>query len=389
MSLRHLLCGAVVFALLASGCAATVPDPDIPTDSLPAADNPPAVSAPPAMRGVWLSFLDLEELLTDTDPATAARRLDEAMDACKQAGLNTVFFHARSHSDAWYRSAVFPAAAAAVSLLAEDFDPLQYAAEAAHKRGLALHGWVNPYRIGTDPAKAVTAADTVFEKDGVYYYNPANPAVRALVLDGVREILTGYAVDGIHFDDYFYPEGMAAEGETFEEVPPDTDVIGWRQTQVDMLVSAVHGLCRRYNKTFGVSPSSSLEYCTTVSCANVPRWLTADGYVDYICPQLYVGFAHETRPFDRVLAEWLALPRRDGVALYGGLAFYKVGLAEDGYAGSGAAEWAEGSDILARQVQALRQSAADGFILFRYAQLREDTPSLRTERAALTALLAE
>lgn len=389
MSLRHLLCGAILLALLLSGCAATIPTPDVPTDSLPVADNPPAVSTPPKMRGVWLSFLDLEELLTDTDPAAAAQRLDEVMDTCKQAGLNTVFFHARSHSDAWYASTIFPAATAAAPLLAEGFDPLQYAVEAAHKRGLALHGWVNPYRVGTDPSRAATAADAVFEKDGVFYYNPANHAVRALVLDGVREILTRYAVDGVHFDDYFYPEGMAAEGEAFEDIPPATDVVSWRQTQVDMLVSAVHGLCRRYGKVFGVSPSSSIEYCTTVSCANVTRWLTADGYVDYLCPQLYVGFTHETRPFERVLAEWLALPRRRGVALYGGLALYKVGLAEDSYAGSGAAEWATGSDIIARQVLALQQSAADGFVLFRYAQLREDTPSLQAEREALAALLAQ
>ncbi len=371
---------AVAAALLLAGCRPAPAQPQNPTTTPP--------SSTTTMQGVWLSFLDLESLLSDTTPATAAQRLDEVMDTCRKAGLNTVFFHVRSHSDAWYRSAVFSAAALAAPLLAQDFDPLAYAVKAAHERGLTLHGWINPYRIGTDPSRAtVGGEDARFQKDGVWYYNPAHDGARQQVIAGVREILQNYAVDGIHFDDYFYPDGMAAQGEPFEPIPDGTDPATYRRTQVDMLVSAVYGLCHRYGRVFGVSPMVSIRRCTEKAYADVARWMAAPGYIDYICPQLYVGFAHETLPFEQALADWLALPRREGVAVYGGLALYKAGLADDPHAGRGRTEWAASHDILARQVTCLRQQKTDGFVLFRYQHLTDTTPAVTAEREALLALL--
>lgn len=334
------------------------------------------------LRGVWVSFLDLEPLLAGADPATAAARLDGMLDTCRQQGLNTVFFHVRSHSDAWYPSTVYPAAEAVSALLATGFDPLGYAIQAAHDRGLSLHAWINPYRIGDTPPP--DTAPTHFQKEDVWYYAPSDPAARRLVLDGVREILDAYPVDGIHFDDYFYPAGMAADGEAFEEIPAGGDVIAWRQTQVDTLVSAVWGLCHSRGRTFGVSPMAVIDRCRTEACADVTRWMAEPGYIDYICPQLYTGFTHETQPFDRLLAQWAALPRREGIALYVGLALYKAGLAEDTYAGSGRGEWAAHSDIIARQITALRQEA-DGFVLFRYEHLT--APAAAEERKQLQNVL--
>lgn len=372
---------SVAAALLLTSCRPTPPQPQDPDTADPSSA---------AMQGVWLSFLDLQDLLADTTPATAAQQLDEALDTCATAGLNTVFFHVRSHSDAWYESAVFPAATAAAPLLTQGFDPLAYAVEAAHKQGLTLHAWVNPYRIGTDPSRAVVnGEDTLFEKDGIWYYNPAADGARESVIAGVREILQNYPVDGIHFDDYFYPDGMAAEGEPFEQIPIDTEATTYRQTQVDMLVSAVYGLCHRYGRVFGVSPVANLRRCTTGACADVARWMATAGYVDYICPQLYVGFSHESLPFEQTLQNWLALPRREGVTLYGGLALYKAGLTDDPHAGSGREEWAASCDILARQITCLRQQGADGFVLFRYRQLIDTDPALTAEREAILALLKD
>ncbi|MBQ5841508.1 MAG: family 10 glycosylhydrolase, partial [Clostridia bacterium] len=219
------------------------------------------------------------------------------------------------------------------------------------------------------------------------YYNPASDAARELVIAGVREILQNYPVDGIHFDDYFYPDGMAAAGEPFEHIPDGTDPVAYRQTQVDMLVSAVYGLCHRDGRVFGVSPVANIHRCTAVACADVARWMATAGYIDYVCPQLYVGFSHESLPFEQTLKDWLTLPRREGVALYGGLALYKAGLADDPHAGGGRTEWASTHDMLARQVTCLRQHGADGFVLFRYRHLTDTTPALTAEREALLALL--
>jgi len=340
------------------------------------------------LRGVWVSYLDLEEYLAGTTPARAKKALDAIMDTCAARGLNTVYFHVRSHSDAWYASSVFPAATVAAPLLKAGFDPLAYAIEAAHRRGLELHAWLNPYRVGEDKKNAVVAGSQhLFQKGGSWYYNPASEAVRQKLLAGVRELVKRYAVDGIHFDDYFYPLDMAAQGEAFEDIPAGADVAAWRRTQVSALVSAVYGLVHTKPRcVFGISPAANLENCLNKLFADVPTWIAKPGYVDYICPQIYFGFENETLPYTATLAQWLALPRQENVELHVGLALYKVGLKEDTHAGTGRQEWATGSDILARQVTALRQQKANGFVLFRYNGLLGGTPALDKELAALDAL---
>lgn len=334
----------LVACLLLGGCAAPSP-----------------TTRETELRGVWVSYLDLIPLLSDADPSTAAKRLEEMMDACAEQGLNTLFFHVRSHGDAYYASAVYPIATAAAHLLEQGFDPLAHAVNAAHQRGLKLHAWINPYRLSGP-------ANNAFQKDGVWYLNPADATARQRIFDGAAEILACYEVDGIHFDDYFYPSGMEATGETFEAIPDGTDVALWRQTQVDSLIGQMYRLCDRQGRLFGVSPAADPDKCRTVAYANVERWLSQAGYVHYICPQLYTGFEHQTQPFDASLQKWSDLPRREGVYLYIGLPLYKAGLAEDPYAGNGAAEWAVHTDIIKRQLHSLRK-AADGFVLFRYAHL--------------------
>lgn len=336
---------------LLCGChtAAPTPTPSVTND---------------VMRGVWLSYIELDAALEGSTPQEAEEAIHNMMDTCAKNGLNTVFFHVRAHGDAYFPSAVWRAAASASALIQSNFNPLACAVDAAHQRGIALHAWINPYRIG----KAPVSDALCFAKDGTWYYAPNDPAARQLVLDGVREILDNYAVDGIHFDDYFYPAGMHPQGEPFEAIPPGADVTAWRQAQVDALVSGVYGLCRQRGKLFGVSPAADVEKNLNQAYANVTRWMTEAGYLDYVCPQLYVGFRHQTKPFIPWLTRWVNLPRRHGVKLYVGLALYKVGLPHDPYAGSGADEWSTDTDILPRQMAAAEEQT-DGYVLFRYGNL--------------------
>ncbi len=328
------------------------------------------------MRGVWMSFTDLSTLLADKTPTQAAATLDEAMDTCVTYGFNTVFFHVRSHNDARYNSRVYAPSSDTAPLLQSGFDPLDYAVQAAHSRNLQLHAWINPYRIGVTRPNG--DAPTHFQKESTWYYAPSDPAARQLVLDGVREILDHYAVDGIHFDDYFYPSSMAEDGEAFEAIPNHTDVTAWRQSQVDMLISAVHGLCRSHGKIFGISPAANIEQ-TAKSGANVTRWLSQRGYVDYLIPQLYTGFLHETHPFSALLSQWATLPRHADVRLYVGLALYKTDTT-DPYAGSGRDEWMAHHDIIIRQAR-LSADSTDGYAVFRYGFLTatsEEAKRLKT-----------
>ncbi len=355
---HHILSLLLVISILCCGCRAMPIPPNTPTE----------------MRGIWVSFLDLDPLLQNSDPATAAKRLDSLLDTCRDAGMNTVFFHVRAHGDAYYPSAVFPPATSAAHLLAAGFDPLAYAVNAAHARGLQLHAWINPYRIGEDASIAVCEA--TFEQNDVWYYNPADDTARAAVIAGVRELLTHYAVDGIHFDDYFYPSGMPTEAAPFETVPDGIAVGDWRRAQVDSLVSAVHGLSRAHERVFGISPTALPHTDRDRAYADTAMWLATAGYVDYLCPQIYFGFSHETHAFESTLATWESLPRHDRVALYIGLALYKSG-ADDPYAGTGNDEWVTRDDILMRQVMTIRaHEIAKGFILFRYAHLLSATEEM-------------
>lgn len=340
---------------LCGGCRRQQPPSPKPTPTPPS-------TVDESMRGVWLSYIELDEMLRGATPATATAAIAAAMDTCVANNINTVFFHLRAHGDAYYPSAVWPAAATAKAVMAAGFDPLACAIAEAHERGISLHGWINPYRL------RVPITDLSFQKNEVWYLDPANPAARQSVLDGVREIVTRYDVDGIHFDDYFYPAGMAKTAEPFENIPPNTDVTLWRQTQVNTLVSGVYGLCHQHGKRFGISPAANIEKNRTTAYADIPLWMTTAGYIDYICPQLYTGFRHQTKPFLSLLEEWTALPRRTDVKLYIGLALYKVGLPTDPYAGTGKDEWATDEDIIPRQIKAVLP-ITDGYVLFRYGNL--------------------
>lgn len=151
---------------------------------------------------MWVSYMELNTLLSGRTAQEAKTELDTLLDNCVSWHLNAVFFHVRANSDAYYASEIFaraggcfPAGGGLRSPLLRD--------RGAHQRGLQLHAWVNPYRIGTD--ESYKRCDDVFECGGRYYYIPSSMEAQKLILDGVREIVDRYAVDGVQYDDYFYP----------------------------------------------------------------------------------------------------------------------------------------------------------------------------------------
>ena len=342
------------------------------TKSTTASTTTAVTPAKDEFRAAWVSYIELDALLkANNTPAKAEAAIKTLMAKLKSYNLNTVIWIARANSDAYYDSDCYKAAATAEPLLQAGFDPLKCAVTAAHANGLDFHVWVNPYRIGKNESYA--AIDEYFYCDGKYYYVPTSQKVQKQILDGIRELVNGYDVDGVHFDDYFYPAGCATENAKadFETGSPPTGQSWgeWRRTAVSALVRAAYAICHsRKDCVFGISPSHSLSKNRDQYFAPCDEWLAESGYVDYLCPQVYFGFENGSAPFDKTVDTWLSYPRSRDVKLYFGVGLYKAGLKSDTWAGNGKTEWLDNDDILKREVECLRaRSQVDGMAFYSYS----------------------
>ena len=274
-------------------------------------------------------------------------------------------------------------------------------------RGLSLEAWVNPYRLRSSASMPPVLAENslpnthpewVCTVNEGAYLNPAIPEAADYVVQGVAELVQNYAVDGIHFDDYFYPTTDPSIDAAQFAASGETDLTAWRRANVTRLVKAAHDAVKAADPTlrFGVSPQGNPDNDRNEQYTDLSVWLTASGadaVVDYLCPQIYWGYGYtlssgSTRfAFENITAEWLALPRAESTALYFGLGAYRVGVGDGGANADSVSQWCTGS-ALARQVTDLRSAGAGGWALYRYGSLfRSDESGLAAaERAALTAL---
>ena len=309
----------------------------------------PAVSSD-ALRGVWIAYLSLD--------GVNKSKIDSMVSTAKSNGMNTIYFHVRPFGDALYDSDYYPWSHLVTGTQgqapSDGFDPLAYAVEAAHREGLQLHAWLNPLRIMLNSGSYPPALsddnpyvvwrgddnpdndDWVIDYKKGKYYNPAIPEVRERIVSGVREIVEKYNVDGVHWDDYFYP---ASDASSAVKKADDTCV-------------------------FGISPAGNIDNCLSAG-ADVKTWGSAEGYVDYLVPQIYWTSDNKIAPFEPMCRKWRALVSSDKVKLYIGLALYKAGSDSDG------GKWQAADDIIMNQVLFTRGSEihADGFALYSYAYL--------------------
>lgn len=344
------------------------------TPIVPVTPVKPPVSAT-EMRGVWLSFNDMANFDT--------ARIDAFLDAAAAMKLNTVFVHARAFSDAFYQSDLFPWAhkLTGVQGQAPAVDPLQYVITGCRQRGLRVEAWINPYRISTSTELTNSLAPSnpavkwlndstkvlKYQMNGqdCLIYNPDSPEVRNLITDGILEILRKYDVDGIHFDDYFYVTGV-------KEVYADS----YKKNEVNKLLRQVYAAVKGVNPdlTFGISPAGNIVNCNAGG-ADVQTWLSQEGYVDYVCPQIYWTNQYVTGKyqFNNCLNDWVALKKSPKVKLYTGLALYRVGTESKSDPG-----WMNRSDNMMTQVQQMRNTGkCSGFALFDISDLI--SPTAQTE----------
>ena len=358
-------------------------------------------------RAVWVSYLEWAGMDFSSEEAFRAGAA-ELMDNCLSIGLNTVIAQVRPFGDALYRSTLFPWSHLCTGVQGQDpgFDPLDVLITEAHSRGISLEAWVNPYRLRSSakmpPALAENSLANVHPEwvcavgEGLYL-NPAIPEAADYVVQGVAELVQNYAVDGIHFDDYFYPTTDESIDAAQFAASGAGNLAAWRRENVTALVRAVHDTVKAADPTlrFGISPQGNPDNDENQQYSDVTGWLASgggDAVVDYLCPQVYwgQGFAlhnGSTRfAFENIVPAWLAYPRAADVALYFGLGAYRVGVGDGGSNENSLSGWSTGR-ALADQVAFLREQGAGGWALYRYGSLfgPEQTSLAAAECGALAA----
>lgn len=357
------------------------------------------VSRSGELNAMWISFLEYMEMPKDEVGFKAAA--DKMFDRCADLGMNAVIVHVRSHSDAMYPSRYYPWSTFAGGTQGKDpgYDPLKYMVSAAHSRGLEFHAWLNPYRVSGygcywnqtsqgNPAR-IWLSDNDPSNDrwailhkGEYYLNPSVPQVRQMITDGVEEIVANYDVDGIHFDDYFYPSVNNSDPSLWFD-KPEYDASGsrvslanWRRENVNMLVRSVYETIKATdaNVEFGISPAGNVDNLRRNDAyfVDIDEWMSNTGYVDYIMPQLYWGFERRDSSgniapyaYGNNLNTWISLAAKGDVKLYIGLNMANAGSKVSD--NNPVSEWLRYHDIIARQVLAARATGkVDGFAYFRY-----------------------
>lgn len=340
------------------------------------------VNETPFRRFVWISYLDLRSIIS-ADREKTNENAEKMCQNILKIKTTDVFLQVRAFGDAIYNSDYFISAYNTVySDYSSEIDYFEILLELLHSYGIKVHAWVNPYRLSDSQSeensqfiKSLTEKDvlSVIEYNDGISLNPANDTAKELIISGIDEILNGYDVDGIHFDDYFYPTTDAEYDEnTYERFIENGGMMSlddFRRDNFSRLVAAVYERVKQKDASieFGISPDASLSRDFSMHYANVELWCNAEGYIDYICPQIYFGFENESMPFSSTLGEWARVC--GSCDLFVGLSFYKAG-SEDIFAGSGSDEWTKSFDIISRQyIESGENGVCKGVALYRYNSL--------------------
>lgn len=321
-------------------------------------------------RALWVSNVLNIDLPTTQNIEEYQQAVIKMLDTCLEYRLTAIFFQCRTSNDAFYRSKLNPYSRYFTGQegLEPPFDVFKWIIEETHKRGLEFHAWMNPYRVSTKEAETKeewfkTCDDlniakkhpewTVTDKKGKIVLNPARKEVKKFIVDTIVELITNYDVDGIHFDDYFYPYGGLSEDdndllefENREEKYLNLD--GFRRNEVTQAIRMVNhaiketdpkirfgispfGIWRKKTETFlegaNVHPGCSESYANEY--ADSYRWVQEE-LVDYICPQIYFDFEHRLAPFADLLDWWVKALKNKKVDLYIGFGPYRLG-SQGGY----------------------------------------------------------
>lgn len=303
------------------------------------------------VRSVWMATVWALDWPSSTNSTTAQKNeMVKYLDVLQKNNFNAVYFQVRTMSDAFYKSSYEPWSSYLTGTRGKDpgWDPLAFVVEECHKRGMECHAWVNPYRFSTG-SNWSTAQDQALKSAGMLLaytksdgktttiLNPGLESVRKRIVDVCKEIISNYDVDGLVFDDYFYPEGIpvtssAGDYDLWQKSGASMTFGDWRRNNVNQMVADVYNMVQQQKPyvRFGISPAGAA--CTSAAVAakhGIDRcpvasdwqydgifsdpvaWLEA-GTIDYISPQLYWKTNHKTNPFGPMTKWWSYVAKHFG-----------------------------------------------------------------------------
>lgn len=325
-------------------------------------------------RAAWISYYTGD--INYQGQQNYMDKIDNILDTLEYYNMNAMIFHIRANHDAWYNSKINKINSQLIGVDFDVFDPLEYVITEAHKRGIEFHAWLNPYRIGSTYGSKQEVADAY----SAYPNNPASnennvligsplqildpgiPEVREFIIDTCLEIVENYDVDAIHFDDYFYADGIDDSETRAKYNTEGLSVSDFRRKQVDTFIYNLKLELDEFNAQnnrfvqLGISPTGVYKNASSQTEANTPiedyvfdsngnliyptgatigcqmhyesylycdtlKWVNNE-WINYILPQTYWAQNHSLAPYEKLINWWNQAVSKKNVNLYAGMGIY-------------------------------------------------------------------
>ncbi len=339
-------------------------------------------------RGVWIATVTNIDWPTPGNYNSALQKEEfiKLLDRHKANGMNAIVMQIRPATDAFYPSPYEPWSEWLTGKQGQPpvpyYDPLQFMIEETHKRGMEFHAWMNPYRAFFNINKTQVSATHITRLHPNWfltygdkkYFDPGNKEVQQHVTNVVKDVVSRYNVDAIHFDDYFYPYRIPGkefpDDEKYQMYSNGMSKDDWRRSNTESIILQLSKAIKEENKNcqFGISPfgvwrnidKDSINGSNTKAgqtnyddlYADILLWLK-NGWIDYVAPQLYWEFGHKAAPYE-VLIDWWG-KHTYGKNCYIGLGIYRAGSND---------AWKDKTQ-LPRQIETLRNTPnINGMIFF-------------------------
>ena len=333
-------------------------------------------------RYMFISYIDYS-YLKGKDENSLKEEIDKIVLNIKNSNFNGIILQVRAFSDAIYYSKIFSPSLHIVNNENDKLklDMLDYFIKLSHENNIKLIAWINPYRIrsnndissisGNNIVNKYLNTSSVEIKNGIYF-NPAKDEVLDLIIKGVLEIVKNYDVDGILYDDYFYPSKTCDlnDYKLYKINGGLKSLEDFRRDNINKLIRKTYEKIKEVNSDvlFGISPSGNMNNNYNAEYLDI-NYLIENKIVDFIMPQIYYGFDNTNLPFVNTVNSWSNLVKDTNIKFYVALALYKSGL-EDKYAKTGINEWINNNDIISKQIIVSRNTYNyEGFSIFRYDYL--------------------